>query len=518
MKPQISPLKADLLLHALLLAAQLLLLIPGGFLQKGTTPPWVYPAWMILSTVTLYRVSEVIAEYRTRRILVPAILSCVLYGLCLINEMTRDLWAFAQPRHFPVYVRILWYQTGLFLLHPRIYKRVDLLARNGFHFLRERGYFGPHIWVIALIAAIFMWFLRSQNISPDGYDWLEHSAYTGHWVRYLREPFGTFLFFLFVQFGAKVFHWAPYISITVLNILCGIAATLFLRRVFRYAVPEPFSGAALLLLLCSYGYAQVFVGNIEIYALLQTGLSIFLYAVVRYLEDEWPVWIPGFIFGALICLHLSTGWWLPVFLAVPFLKLQSGGSIGSPLRASGALIAGFWGFAIPFGLFVWLYGYGGDFKAMWDHFWGPQVMNVGADGAMFRSFSAFINFDVYLAMFNEYCCMIPGGILLLFAIAASRFRVSPWTPFCQWTGLMTALYLLYSVVWNPDRHFPADWDLFSALTIPAILLIAQWMARLPLRRETIFYLYYQATVFSGLYLLIQLIRNHVRITEWPMDM
>lgn len=516
MNPSSPSYKYDFVLHAIVLAVQIAALIPGGILQNGVTPPFIYPCLLILAAVTLYRQDEVSRSYQTRLILIPSILSCLLYGFCLINEMTRDLWAFAQVRQFPVIVRIFWYQTGLFLIHPQVFPRLTAGLSRLHKTLRSRGYYGAKIWVIAFIAFCLMWMLRSQNISPDGYDWLKHSTYPKHWVRYLREPFGTFLFFLFVQLGMKIFHWAPYISITVLGISCGIISTIILWRVFRYAIGETFSAASILLLFASYGYTQIFVGNIEIYALLHLGLSVFLYSVVRFLEDEWPAWAAGLAFGVLFGLHLSAGWWLPALLTVPWLKQRVTKKQRPFFLEYLHLSIGFALFWIPFSLFVWMYGYNGDFTVLWNHFWSDQVMNVGADGTMFRPLEALITFNVYLAMLNEYSCMAAGGIMLAVVIAASRPGWKICTPFCAWTGLLTFLYFIYSIVWNPDRHFPADWDIFSGMTIPAILLISQLASRLHLRREAILYLFYQSIVFSGLYLFIQILRNHIKTTEWPL--
>lgn len=513
----ISPLATDLLLYAGLLAFQLIALIPGGFLQKGFTPPLVYPCWLILATVNLFRQSELLDEYKTRLIFIPSVLSVLLYGICLINEQTRDLWAFAQPRHFPVLVRILWYQTGLLLIHPLVYPKIWNALSVFSRILFDRGFYGRKVWVIAAIAAMFLWLLHCQNLSPDGFDWLKHSPTPKNWTRYLREPLGTFAFSVFVRSGMALFNLEAYISISVLTILCGIITTLMLRPVFRYAVPEPFSTLALMLLVSSYGYTQIFAGNIEIYALLHLGLAAFIYSAIRYVNGEWPAWKPGFAFGILFCTHLSTGWWLPAFFAVPFLKRATSNSDLNPLSEIAQMIGAFCLFAIPFALFVWLYGYGGDTAALLKHFWGDEVMLTGTDRAMFRKWEAAMTFNVYRDFINEYGCMAIGGMMVLIATLASRQGLKTWTPFCYWTALMTGTYLIYSIVWNPDRQFPADWDLFSGLTIPAILLITQWFSRLSLRREAVFYIYYQAIVFSTLYLLIQLTRNHITIVEWPID-
>lgn len=517
MNPRLSILTTDLLVHAGLLAFQLLALIPGGLLQSGFTPPLIYPCWMILASINLYRQSELLESYQTRLIFIPSVLSFLLYGVCLVNEQTRDLWAFAQPRHFPAIVRIAWYQTGLLLVHPMVYTKVWGGLSAFSRILRERGFYGRKVWVIAAIAGMVLWLLHCQNISPDGFDWLKHSPTPKNWTRYLREPLGTFTFSIFVRSCRFLFNWEAYISISVLTILCGVAATLILRPVFRYAVPEPFAAPALMLLVSSYGYTQIFAGNIEIYALLHLGLSVYLYSVIRYLKGEWPVWKTGFIFGMLFCTHLSVGWWLPAFFAVPFLKRAADGAGLNPVKEIARMVAASCLFAVPFAIFVWLYGYGGDWAALCRHFWGDEVMYTGTDRAMFRKLEAVLTFNVYRDFINEYSCMAIGGMMVLLAALASRQGIKTWTPFCYWTALMTGMYLIYSVIWNPDRQFPADWDLFSGLTIPAILLITQWFSRLSMRRETKLYIYYQAIVFSALYLLIQLTRNHIAAVEWPMD-
>jgi hypothetical protein len=509
-----SPLLVDLTLHGILFIIQISLLFMSGFWQKGPTPAFVYPCWLILSTITIFRQNELIEQYQSKLIVVPSILISLLIGFCLINEMTRDFWAFTVLRHFSSVYRILWYQSIVLLLHPMIYPAVWNAFSNGISTLQKRGYFGIKIVIPLIGIAMILWLVRSQNISPDGYDWLKHCVYPKHWARYLREPLGIFLYRIFVYSGMKFFHFAPYVTITIVTILSGVVSTWLLYYVLRYAIPSQYVWIALLIVVSNCGYLQIFSGNIEIYALLHLGLAVYLYSVVQYFNNRWSIYTVGVIFGVLFCTHLSSGWWIPAYALVPYIKnpklrVQEFLNVFMKMALASLSVCVF------FGLFVFFYAYSGNAFAIWEHFWSDEVMFVGADAAMFRPISVYLTFDYYLVMVNEYFYMIPGGILLLCTLIFGYKQLEKPTAFTYWCLIVTVFYLIYSLTWNPDRPFPADWDLFSALTIPALLLILQLISQLKITNEAKQYILYQSAVFSVCYVVFQLLRNHFRVTEWP---
>jgi len=515
MNPPRSPLILDLSCHAVFLGLQLAFLIPGGLGREGATPPVVYPFWLVLAALTLSRQRDSLAVYPTRLIFIPSVVSVLLYGFCLINEMTRDMWGFSMIRLLPVAWRIVWYQLGLLLIHPLVFPRVWEGTRAAFHFLEARGFFGRHVWMTALAAAVCLWLIRSQNISPDGYDWLKHSVVPHNWTRYLREPLATLIYRLGVWSGKAAFRWEAVISISLITIACGLLTTWIMARVGRRLFAPGEAGIALALLISCCGYTQVFAGNIEIYALLLTGLTFFLWAGVGYLRGECPIGIPGAVFGVLFCLHLSSAWWIPAFLALPFLRNQIVPGERNPFPELLKSLAAFYAFVIPFWMFLLIYGYGGDPWAMWDHFWGDEVMLTGTDRAMFHAPAAYLTADYYITQLNEYFYMMPAGMLLFLTLLPALPRLREWHPAQTWFGLLAGFYFIYSLVWRPDRPYPADWDLFTGLTIPAMVLMLQIGFRLSLPRKALEYILYQCAVFSLLYLFFQLLRNHVRVTEWP---
>ena len=518
MKSTASPLRMDLILHALLFTIQIVLLFfsSGGLTQSGPTPPFVYPCVLILATVTIFRQNERLSEYGSQFIFWPSLIGSFLIVFCLINELGGSFWAFYTPRWFSVLTRIVWAQAALLLIHPSMYPLVRDGFTAGWEWLRQRGYFGRKLIVPFLIIGMVMWLLRSQNLSPDGYDWLKHSVFPKNWMRYLREPLGTFLFRLWVLFGMKVFDWSPYGCITLLNILCGLISIGFLWRIVWHFVPKPFAGFIFALVLASYGYTQVFVGNIEIYALLQLGLVLYLYCAVRYLRDEWPVWPLGLMFGILFCLHLSAGWWLPAFFLLPLFRSRNQGGVIFAVYEISVQSLVFFAVVLCFWGFILFYGYGGDPGLLWEHFWSDQVMLVGTDAAMFHPLDAYFDYNYYLTAFNEYSCLSIGALFLFCMILSSPRKWRGLDTEQGWLCVLAGFYLIYTIVWRPDRAYPADWDIFSGLTVPLILTLGAMTARLRYSIPVLQYTLYQSIVFSGLYLFLQVLRNHLKISEWPL--
>ncbi|MBZ0256811.1 hypothetical protein K8I31_12165 [bacterium] len=514
--PQLAPFQADLVVHAICFLAQAVLLLATGVAQQGTTPPWVFPVYFILAAVTLMRIHERVERYGTRLIMAPAAVAALIVGLCLIIDLPRAFWAFMIPRYLPVGVRALWMQAVFLLLHPDVFAKMSAWLVHCHHGLLARGYYGRKAWALAACAGLILWLARSQNVSLDGFDWLKFTTIPKHWVLYLREPLGLLIFRAASYWGMKILHWDTYCSITVVTIVCGLITTFLLSRVVGWLVAKPFSAPVLLLTLSCCGYTQVFAGNIEIYAVLHAGLAIFLYAVMRYARNEWPAWAPGLAFGVLFCIHLSAGWWIPAFLLLPLMKHYKQGANAHSLRDAILLFAAALLFVILFWIFILQHGYSGDLVRMYHHFFSDQVMYVGTDAAMFRPVRDFASPDYYLTMANEYFYLVAACVLLLPVFIIGFRRLDIWDPALVWIGCLAVFYLTYSITWRPDRLFPIDWDLFSGLTIPLMLFAGGLVSRMRMSKDAVMYILYQATTFSFLYLILQLARNHFKVTDWPL--
>ncbi len=509
--------KQDLGIHALAFLVQAAGLAYTDFFYKGSTPPWVFPFFLLLAALTLFRLKEYQSHFKSRSIFIPAFMAIFIYGFCLINEMGPSFWSLIIPRQFPVIMRILGYHLLLLLLHPSIFLWLQKEGKRVHAWLSHHGYYHGKVWVLLLLFAFFLWILRSQNISPDGYDWLRHSVWPLNWANYLREPLGTLLFRIATLTGIQVLHWPAYISIVVFIILCACISTWIMAHVFRMILGTEYRIWALFVLLSCAGYTQVFAGNIEVYALLHTGLAFFLFSAFRYIHNKTSAWEPGITFAFLFCIHLSAAWWFLVFVALPWLKKEFAQNIQDSSQKEWIyLLSGFFLFAGLFFFYVMLVRYEGRLDYLLNHFWSDQVMYCGNDAAMFHSWTTFLRAEHYLDMMNEYLYLMAAVLPLLGVLLFNLRRMKSLTSLHYWVLALAGFYFLYSVLWHPDRPFSMDWDIFSGLTVPMVLLVMYGIIHLDLPDQTKKYCLYQSAVFSAVLLFFQLLRNHTKISDWPL--
>jgi hypothetical protein len=509
-----STLNVDILLHILFFVMHAGVIAVGGFHQGGLMPPMLYPGILVLAVLTLHRQHTAQPFFQTRLILIPSVFAVFVIFLCLLSEMHSLLWGFRIVSQFPVWVRVVWAQSVLLLLHPGFYPIVTSAGQSAVTVLRERGYFNRKLMITMLFFGLIMWLLRSQNIYSDGYDWIKHSTYPVNWTRYLREPLAVFLMRLSVLFGG----WQPYLCITLLMIGSGIVSTWLIIQVFRDIVPRPYRTYCLALLISSAGYTQLFFGNIEIYGLLQLGLVFFLFSVVRYWRGRWPVWSVGLVYGLFLCLHLSSVWWGLCFLAIPWIKEYGKTNTRNILAQTGMMCGSAMAVSFAFALFVAQVGYQGNLGAMIDHFFSDQVLYVGSDGAMFHPWHAYLSWPYYLEQINEYFFLMPWffPFLALLILGWKYQQTLTWEQ-CWFVGLCI-FYAIYSVLWHADRPLSKDWDIFSGLTIPTVLTMGYLLMCMKIKREAKTYLFYQLIIFAGAYLIMQILFNHLEITPyWIME-
>ncbi|HQP98184.1 MAG TPA: hypothetical protein PLY86_07010 [bacterium] len=494
--------------------------VVAGVLFAGPVAFMPLPSWLYLPLFLLYAVS-LDARRQARPdfpgiALFPALFVSFFTLFCLLNQLPVELWAFTIPNSFPLAVKAGWAVLVGLLLHPDIERRFFDALRYTVHFLEIRGYFGKKAWVTVVGALLFLWPFHSLNVSPDGYDWLLHSAYPDRWVNYLREPLSVLSYRGVALLGAWLVKSSPMVSIAVLDYLCGVVAVSFLCfSINRLQEEKEERLLWLFAILSSCGFTQIFLGNIEVYALLTASFTLFLWTALRYrINGKSPVWV-GLAFALMFLTHLSAAWWIPVFCSLPFLRSRK--ADGQIFLSRDFLVLGLSSF-LPVSVFtVWLmyYGFGGDPGAMWDHFWGVQVMRVGTDAAMFRTASEIFSWSMANVLFNMYFYLSPVACgLVLFLLW--NHRLPHWNRRTAFLALLFIPYFIYGIAWRPDKKFPSDWDIFSGMTAPTLLFLLYWLECCVADRENRLAILRPLIVFSGSLAILQALYNHfLRITEWP---
>ncbi|MDX9753369.1 MAG: hypothetical protein RBU29_05370, partial [bacterium] len=437
----------------------------AGAQSGGPTPFYLFPFLIVLGGLTLYRQSEAAPRFGFSLIWLPTAIAILTALFCLLNEMKGVFWGFRVPGMFPIWVRVVWVQGMLLLLHPPIFPPVQSFIHNIACRLHQRGYGGWKVLLPLAAVAMGMWLLRSQNVYSDGYDWIQHSFVPGNWTRYLREPLSVLL----LRVSVVVTGWEPYLAITVVMIGAGLITFILMARIVRFALPPPYAGFTYALLVSSAGFTQLFFGNIEIYGLLQLGTACFIHAVFRYWQDDWAAWRVGAAYALLLCLHLSAAWWGLCFLAIPLVKRYSQEKPVCVTWDSVQMSLTTAGLGVLFALYIASVGHDGSLVQLWRHFTSVQVLYVGSDAAMFHPWQTYLTGAYYLTQINEFFFLMPGLFVLLPVILAAWKHRGRVTLQQAWFLAMAGFYCLYALVWHADRPIVKDWDLFSGLTIPMAL-------------------------------------------------
>lgn len=518
-----TPLRTDLVLLAVLFVSDLLLAYFFGFPfrlypRPALTPAVAYvPIFLGLSVVGL-RTYESLDK---KILLLPLSVLGLNLLFCLLVDFPRDLWGVNVPNQVPLWVRVVWVWLLIVGWHPWMAARLTVLWNVASDWMRDHGLLARYYPLLALLLLFVAWLVRSQNISVDGYDWAASSQQVGRWWEQLREPLSV----LFYRWGYQLLYvrlgWALTTMVGVISILAGVATLPLIVAALRRLVPEREVRIRLyLLLLGSGGFTLLFAGNVEVYALLVFGFWAFLAAAGFYAEGSCRIWIVGLVFGIAACFHLSFAVWVPALLAVPWL-LAPRGKTDAAWRATGIVTLTALVFPVLFMCVILQMGYAWDPVKLWEHFWSKEVMSVGLDEAMLRPVSDAVSIGTYIEYLNHAYYLnstLPAWLAFLVVGGVSHtslgegMRKRWW-----WFVLLLIPYFFLFLLWRPDRAGNGDWDLFSGMVSPLILVLG--LRSVPAegfdtQQEIAFN---QVLWWGGLYVALQLFYCHaVRIQDWPI--
>lgn len=400
-----------------------------------------------------------------RKILYPLLALFLIRILYYSPDSSSVFWGLRAFAAETLLLRFLGYLVGVLLLHPFFYL---FLQGN----INSKTFSSVQIkWlavVVGLVAAgVLFTTLGSVNISRDGRDWIQR-AELPVWHLYLREPLTIGLYRVVTLAASQIGLFTSREVIAGLSTVAGVWSLFWFGIWTRERTFVPFCRClAYLLLLASGGLIVLFFGHVEVYGILVAGLLPAFYFAQRYLDNKSGIVWAATAHAVALALHLSAGWLMPAFLLIPLLKKDRANMWKDIfLFASIFLLlqTGFW-------LFVIFHGYGGSVAEFLKRL--IHDFNVGPDQAMFLPSQAVWHPQHLWDLFNEYLYLsLPCLLLTPVALLQLKQRFSGDTFFYL---MAFAGYLLYSILWNPDRGFPEDWDIFSPLVLLAVFLFVHLM-------------------------------------------
>ncbi len=360
--------------------------------------------------------------------------------------------------------------------------------------------------LVALLSGLLFWLARLRHLKwGDSYLLSVALSYPDLELRVIynwQAPLTVFLHQRLWQFAADpLLNWPVENVYAALSIICGIIFVYVLLTFLAQLGRNSLETAVLAGLILTTGSMQLFFGYVENYTIISLGLLVTMFLAWRALRAEIkPVW-PVLALSLTNGFHPSTvflwpGMWLLVGLCWRRGRVSLLGGllqiILPPLLVGG-------------GVFV-LMEYGGhglsallgvDQPGGGDAIWFVPLFETTTRWQHYTMFSVAHLLD----WSNVHLLISPFGLPLLAMILVTirRFQLTIFErvedkDYGYFLGITTALYLLFTWLWNPDYGGRKDWDLFAPAAFVYTLLAGYLLVRTLPNREKL--------RASGLFLIV----------------
>jgi hypothetical protein len=341
----------------------------------------------------------------------------------------------------------------------------------------------------ALLAGLVFWLARLNHLRwGDSYLLSVALSYPDLELRVIynwQAPLTVFLHQRLWQFVAEpLLGWPVENVYAGVSIICGVIFVYLLLTFMARLGRTLLERAILISLLLTTGSMQLFFGYVENYTIVSLVLLVTLFLAWQALQGEiQPVW-PILSLSVANAFHPSSvfiwpGMWLLSGLCWKrgYLSLRSSllQTILPPLLIGG-------------GVFALMEGGGHGTTALLgvdrpgggDGLWFVPLFETTTEWQRYTMFSAAHLLD----WLNIHFLVSPFGIPLLVLTLAGlyRFRLAIGQTtadkdYAYFLGLSSALYLLFTWLWNADYGGRKDWDLFAPSAFVYTLLAGYLLVR-----------------------------------------
>ncbi len=370
-------------------------------------------------------------------------------------------------------------------------------------------------WGLALLAAVPFYLFRLQHLRwGDAFILVNAISHPTVRMTYVwQAPLDVFLHAKAWALGNRLFGWpdplpvywilsiaAGVLFVGVLLAPAGVARRLGRTRAERVLVVG---------LVATLGTMQLFFGYVENYSLMTVGVLIYIWLALRALAGEIGLIWPATALALTHALHPSTIILAPSLLWLAWERGRAGHVAAAPAdenvpvgqaaglslprrRQSGGLphariVRMVLALALPYllvlaGVLALMTAgghgvaalLGADFPGGGDRRWFVPLFQTSTRWEHYTMFSLGHLADVV----NEQLLVAPAILPGLALIALFAWRRLPWRDATfRLLLVISGLYLLLTLVWNPDYGGQRDWDLFAPASVPAALLLAYTLPR-----------------------------------------
>ncbi|MDP6779802.1 MAG: tetratricopeptide repeat protein [Candidatus Latescibacteria bacterium] len=381
-----------------------------------------------------------------------------------------NLWGIDALAYLPVWSRWAFAMVGALLLIPQARGLVLRLAAKTPSSLspwRNRRSFRVASILFALLSLLAFVSLRSEaHLLGDGLR-LVRELGASVWVHVPRLDRAPLAFWIVETLDDLVATIGGSADTTyrIYSCVSGLIYVLLSLQVARNVGTAALERTVSLGFLLTPGLVQLFFGYVENYALLLSGILLYLYQSCLVLQGRRSPWVPSALLGALVPLHFSAASLAPSLLVlVLHWHRSTHRAPGSLAQAAIARTLAQLGVApiatlVVFGLIDFdVVGYLGDLR-------GSHFLTFSADPNLPHRYGL-LSPDHLLDVLNQLLLVAPSALIVL-SLAVWRSPASD--PFRSFLLVTSAFPLLFTFVANPEIGAFRDWDVFAFAGLPLTL-------------------------------------------------
>ncbi len=294
-----------------------------------------------------------------------------------------------------------------------------------------------------------------------------------------QAPLDVYLHARLWQLANRLWGWPDPIPVYwIVSALCGAVFVWVVLRLAATLGRDRTERLLLVGLILTLGTMQLFFGYIENYSVMAVGVMVFIWLGLRTLRNDLALVWPATALAVTHAFHPSTIILAPGLLYLAYLLFRQGRASARRLLLS---------MAVPYVIVLT-----GVVALMTAGQHGVDaLMSVDAPGGGDRRwlvplFAVTTRWEHYtmfslrhaLDILNQQLLSAPAiwPALLLVAVFGRRALPREDVNF-RWLVALALLYLLLTLVWNPDYGGQRDWDLFSPAALPASVLLVYVLGR-----------------------------------------
>jgi len=376
----------------------------------------------------------------------------------------RRLWGINHWAYFPLWLRTLVIAVAFFIFIPQVNRRLQIFFNQTvipvFRYLTERQKYSGYVLMVITSLVVFYLFRTKIPLLGDGFQILGNinaGTLSVNW----SQPLAIWIYLSLFDLLNPIFHTDGAAVYALVSYLSGMIYVIFALRTAILLGKSSSSRLFVFLILTLMGSIQLFFGYAEHYPLLCSGILIYLFYSLKYLQGETKILIPILIFFILIPLHFFS---LYLFPSILFLFLFGGEekSLRDIFKRRKTQIAILFLLLLLVGIVLYVRQHSWFvFRYLVPFFKGSYT------GPNYTLLSP----SHLLDFLNEQFLISPVALVLFLVFLISKPKLlGTENRVFQFLLIVSGAQLLVNFLINPGLGAPRDWDLFASVGLGYTLL------------------------------------------------